>query len=124
MLMHGNEVLRSFPVALGRNPVGPKREEGDGRTPEGFYILLEKNERSKYYKSIHVTYPNDNDLAQAEARGVAAGGQIMVHGLPQGWEPSEGLSVDWTEGCIAVTNQAMDEIWGAVALGTPIVIKP
>ncbi len=125
-LLRAGQVLRTYRIALGDSPVGHKKQEGDEKTPEGDYVLDWRNPNSLYYKSIHISYPNAQDRAQARRRGVSPGGDIMVHGmngpvvLPDGtykWK-------DWTNGCIAVTNAEMDEIWGMVKNGTPIQIHP
>ena len=115
-----------FPIALSPKPKGHKREQGDERTPEGRYILDFKNHDSDFYKSIRISYPNQQDLNRAELNGVDPGGAIMIHGMPN--ESSLPASLiqqfNWTDGCIAVTNGAMDEIWAAVETGTPIEIQP
>lgn len=125
-LMSGDKVLKTYKIALGGDPVGPKQQEGDHKTPEGSYILDRHNPRSKFYRSLHISYPNDDDRVRARASGVSPGGDIMVHGLPNGfgWLGDAHRARDWTDGCIAVTNAEIDEIWRAVADGTPIEIKP
>lgn len=119
LLLRGDSVLRSYRIALGRDPVGHKQQEGDGRTPEGCYLIDRRNPKSKYHLSLHISYPNDADAARAAAAGVPPGGDIMIHGLKPGVPHPE----DWTEGCIAVTDSEMDEIWELVADGTPIEIN-
>jgi murein L,D-transpeptidase YafK len=119
-LMHGGEVWRTYPIGLGFAPEGPKQREGDGRTPEGNYLLDWRNPRSSYYLSIHISYPDPYDEARAQARGVLPGGGIFIHGEHDPNRPNR----DWTLGCIAVTNRAMQEIWLAVPDGTPITIQP
>ena len=123
-LLSGNQVIKSYNVALGGNPVGHKQRQGDKRTPIGSYTLDYKNEKSKFYRSIHVSYPNATDKARAKALGMNAGGDIMIHGQTNGMSASELATQksDWTEGCIAVTNDEMDEIMVAVNVGTPIEI--
>jgi murein L,D-transpeptidase YafK len=125
-LMNGDKVLKVYKVALGGEPVGAKRMEGDHKTPEGTYVLDRRNPRSKYYRSIHISYPSEEDRERARKSGVSPGGDVMVHGLPNGfgWLGAAHRTKDWTDGCIAVTDQEMDEIWSAVADGTPIEIKP
>lgn len=125
LLEHG-KVLRTYKVALGGTPVGAKEQQGDHKTPEGHYVLDRRNPKSRFYKSIHVSYPNDQDEKRAAQRGVSPGGDIMVHGLPNGfgWLGATHRNMDWTDGCIAVTNAEMDEIWELVADGTPIEIRP
>lgn len=125
LLNHGR-VLKSYKVALGADPIGPKTRQGDHKTPEGIYILDSRNVHSQFYKSIHISYPNASDRAAARARGVSPGGDVFVHGLPNGYR-SVGAShrlKDWTDGCIAVTDEEIDEIWAAVGNGTPIEIRP
>ena len=123
-LLSGNEVIKSYHVALGGNPIGHKQRQGDKRTPIGSYTLDYKNEKSKFYRSIHISYPNAADKARAKALGISAGGDIMIHGQQNGKGAFavDTQKLDWTEGCIAVTNAEMDEIMAAVKLGTPIEI--
>lgn len=125
LVSHGR-VIRTYKIALGGNPVGPKSQQGDHKTPEGLYILDSRNEHSQFYKSIHISYPNPHDRATARQRGVSPGGDVFVHGLPNGYGflGSSHRLKDWTDGCIAVTDQEMDEIWKSVADGTPIEIRP
>ena len=125
-LMRGQMELRSYRVALGSNPVGDKLREGDGRTPEGLYLLDWRNPDSQYYLSIHVSYPSPVDEAEAARHGVDPGSSIMIHGLPPEyeWLGERHARTDWTEGCIAVSNAEMDEIWEAVDDGTLIEIRP
>lgn len=125
-LMHGDKVLRSYRVALGLNPVGPKEQEGDSRTPEGHYILTRRNPRSDYFLSIQVSYPNDKDLQRARRGRLTPGGAIMIHGLPNELrrEPAYYEHRDWTDGCIAVSDSDMLEIWLMTPPGTPIDIEP
>jgi murein L,D-transpeptidase YafK len=119
-------VVKSYGVSLGRTPVGPKQQEGDGRTPEGSYRIDWRNPRSRFHLSLHISYPDDHDRAQASARGVAPGGDIMIHGLPNmlGVAAAVFADRDWTNGCIAVSNVEIEEIWRAVPDGTPIEILP
>ncbi len=125
-LMSGEKVLKVYKIALGGDPIGPKRKEGDHKTPEGNYVLDRRNAKSKYYRSIHISYPSEEDRERARKSGVSAGGDVMVHGLPNGfgWLGPTHRTQDWTDGCVAVTDQEMDEIWNAVLDGTPIEIKP
>jgi murein L,D-transpeptidase YafK len=126
ILMQGDDVLRVYRIALGRYPSGPKRREGDARTPEGAYTLDFKLKDSKFYKAIRVSYPNEQDISLARDLGVDPGGKIMIHGLPN-QVPAARVGhpmIDWTQGCIAVTNSEMDEIWGMIDPGTPIEIHP
>ena len=126
MLMRGEDVLKTYHVSLGEAPVGAKMQQGDHKTPEGRYVLDRRNPKSQFYKSIHISYPNAEDIAHAKKAGVSTGGDIFVHGLPNGygWIGDGQRLRDWTDGCIAVTNSEMDEIWRAVPDGTPIEIKP
>ena len=126
MLLRGTRVLRAYRIALGRTPQGAKGAEGDGRTPEGRYVLDWRNPRSRFYRSIHVSYPNDADRARARRLGLSPGGDIMIHGLPKRLDAigAEHARWDWTEGCVAVSNAEMDEIWTLVADGTVIDIRP
>jgi murein L,D-transpeptidase YafK len=125
-LLRGDEVLRSYRVALGLNPVGHKEREGDFRTPEGNYRLVRRNPRSDFFMSMKVSYPSPDDVARAKRNGWAAGGSIMIHGLPN--DPRKGVDYystrDWTDGCIAVSNADMLEIWMLVSDNTPIEIQP
>ena len=125
-LMHGENVLRSYRVALGLNPVGPKVQEGDSRTPEGHYLLTRRNPRSEYFLSIQVSYPNDRDMQRARRNRLTPGGSIMIHGLPNDLrrEPSYYEKRDWTDGCIAVSDSDMLEIWLRTPPDTPIDILP
>ncbi|MCH9694654.1 MAG: L,D-transpeptidase family protein [Gammaproteobacteria bacterium] len=125
-LMKGGEVLRTFKIALGIRPEGDKREEGDFRTPEGRYMLDTRNPRSDFFLSIHVSYPNASDSREARARGVSPGGAIMIHGQPNEPKRSEAFyrSQDWTNGCIAVSNSDMIDIWLMTPDNTPIEIRP
>jgi murein L,D-transpeptidase YafK len=119
-LLRDGEVWKSYPIGLGFAPDGHKQREGDGRTPEGDYILDWRNPNSSFYLSIHISYPDAGDKASAKARAEPPGGAIFIHGRHN---PSRG-NRDWTLGCIAVTDKAMDEIWAAVPNGTPITIRP
>ncbi|HTT01170.1 MAG TPA: L,D-transpeptidase family protein [Steroidobacteraceae bacterium] len=125
-LMRGVEVLRSYRVALGLNPTGQKERSGDFRTPEGRYYLARRNPRSDYFLSILVSYPNELDMQRARRHRWDAGGSIMIHGLPNQLKRSPGYyeKTDWTDGCIAVSNSEMLEIWLMTQDGTPIDILP
>ncbi len=125
-LLSQGKVLKTYKVALGGAPIGAKEQQGDHKTPEGHYFLDRRNAKSRFYKSIHVSYPDEQDKKRAAQRDVSPGGDIMVHGLPNGfgWLGATHRNMDWTDGCIAVTNAEMDEIWELVADGTPIEIKP
>jgi murein L,D-transpeptidase YafK len=118
--------LKTYSVSLGKNPIGPKQKEGDKKTPEGSYVFDRRLENSKYHLAIHISYPNEQDKQNAEKLGVSPGGDIMLHGLPNKLEFLEDYyaNTDWTDGCIAVSNDEMDEIWKIVDDGTLITIYP
>ena len=126
LLMHGGNVVRSYHVALGLSPVGQKERSGDFRTPEGSYRLERRNPRSDFFLSLKVSYPNPGDLRRAHLHHWDTGGSIMIHGLPNTLkhEPEYYETHDWTDGCIAVSNADMTEIWMLTADDTPIVILP
>jgi len=125
-LMADGKVIRSYRVSLGGNPVGPKRQEGDQKTPEGNYVIDWRNPTSVAYRSMHISYPNADDRAFARKTGVSPGGNIMIHGQHNGigWLWWVAQTFDWTNGCIGVANHDMDEIIELVSPGTPIVIGP
>lgn len=125
-LIERGKVVRTYKVALGGNPVGAKSQRGDHKTPEGVYVLDSRNAHSQFYKSLHISYPSAHDRAAARQKGVSPGGDVFVHGLPNGYRyvGAAHRLKDWTDGCIAVTDDEMDEIWSAVADGTPIEIRP
>jgi murein L,D-transpeptidase YafK len=126
LLMRGGDVLTSFWIALGRQPVGQKMQRGDGRTPEGLYTIVGRTEESIFYRALKLSYPNKADKERARKLGVNPGGDILIHAVPDGFEPKDAGArmIDWTNGCIAVTNADMDEIWGRVADGTWVEIRP
>jgi murein L,D-transpeptidase YafK len=125
-LMRGNDVIRSYRIALGLNPVGHKERAGDFRTPEGRYRLVKRNPRSDFFLSLKVSYPSTDDAARARRNGWDPGGSIMIHGLPN--EPKKSAEYyatkDWTDGCIAVSNSDMLEIWMLVSDNAAIEIQP
>ena len=123
-LIANGKPFKSYHVVFGANPAGHKQQEGDERTPEGKYLLDYKKDDSAFYKAIHISYPNQNDIENAKKRGVNPGGFIMIHGQRNGlsWLSFASQFFNWTNGCIAVTNSEMDEIWLAVDAGTPIEI--
>jgi len=125
LLSEGKEI-KQYRIALGEQPVGPKQRQGDHRTPEGSYTLDARNPHSQYYKAFHISYPNTEDLEVARKLSVKPGGAIMLHGTPKEFAPPHKGDPpdDWTDGCIAVTNEEMDELWIMVRVGTPIEIKP
>ena len=126
LLMRGDEIMKSARIALGLAPSGHKREEGDFRTPEGDYQLAERNSNSDFFLSIRVSYPNGVDERNASRRGVSPGGMIMIHGQPN--QPKYNAEfyrrTDWTDGCIAVSNSDMVDIWLMTTVNTPITILP
>jgi murein L,D-transpeptidase YafK len=118
--------IRTYGIALGKEPKGDKVKQGDGRTPEGLFYIDSRNPASKYHRSLHISYPDAAHARRANELGVAAGGDVMIHGLPKGYEKfgAQHREWDWTEGCVAVTNEEIEEIWSAIPDGTPIQIKP
>jgi len=126
MLMQNGEILKSYRVALGKQPVGAKSRAGDFKTPEGHYSIDSRNPNSSYHLSLRISYPNSRDLQQAESFGVSPGGSIMIHGQKPQYAHLGKLHrmEDWTEGCIAVTDREIEEIWRLVPDGVPIDIKP
>lgn len=125
-LLDNGKVIRTYKVALGRGGLEPKNREGDARTPEGHYSIDSRNPTSRFYKALHISYPNAEDRKQAAKLGVAPGGAIMIHGLPNGmaWLGPVHRAYDWTAGCVAVTDAEMHEIWNLVPVGTPVEIRP
>jgi murein L,D-transpeptidase YafK len=125
-LLRDGDVVRSYPVKLGLNPVGPKRHEMDFRTPEGRYMIDGRNRNSRYFRALHVSYPNADDRREAAALRVRPGGDIMIHGLPNA--PQKPLSYyqsqDWTNGCISLSNEDMLEVWSLVPSRVPVEIRP
>jgi murein L,D-transpeptidase YafK len=126
VLMRGNEVLRSYRIELGLNPIGPKERSGDSRTPEGSYYLGRRNLHSDYFLSIQVSYPNRADVERARAHHWDAGGMIMIHGMPNQLKRARDyyLTHDWTDGCIALSNADMAEVWRLAPDNVPIDILP
>ena len=120
------EVIKTYKMALGGNPVGPKERQGDNKTPEGTYIIDSRNRNSGYHLSLHISYPNEKDKMRAKELGVSPGGDIMIHGIKNGlsWVGASHAEVDWTKGCIAVTDEEMEEIYRLVPNGTIIEIRP
>lgn len=127
-LMAGQRVVRSYTVSLGENPRGHKQREGDSRTPEGLYFIDGRNEASRFFLSLHISYPSLYDWQRAVRSGLDPGGYIMIHGEPDDPLQKEQLRMstirDWTDGCIALNNVDMAEVWSLVRDGTPILIDP
>lgn len=126
LLLNGDTRVREFSVAFGGEPQGHKQQEGDQKTPEGLYILDYKKADSAFYKAIHISYPNAEDKAHAAKKGVDPGGFIMIHGQKNGFgflAPIMQL-FNWTDGCIALSNKDMEDLWNLVQVGTPIQINP
>ncbi len=125
-LLREGEIFRTFRIALGMRPVGDKKREGDLKTPEGRYLLDRRNPQSDFFLSIHISYPNVEDRREAAERGVSPGGAIMIHGQPNAPTRSEAYyrTQDWTNGCIAVSNSDMIDIWLMTGDNTPIEIRP
>jgi tetratricopeptide (TPR) repeat protein len=125
-LFSKGEVLKTYRIALGGNPDGPKERQGDNKTPEGTYFIDSRNKDSRYHLSLHISYPNDKDKRRAKELGVSPGGDIMIHGLKNGfsWIGDYHTEVDWTKGCIAVTDEEIEEIGKVVPNGTVVEIRP
>ena len=125
-LLEKGAVIKKYKIALGNAPIGHKQQEGDERTPEGRYFLDYRNPNSRYFKSLHVSYPNQQDKAYAKAHNLDAGGMIMIHGQRNGfgWASTITQRMDWTNGCMALSNKDMQEVWDLVKTGTPIEILP
>ena len=125
-LLSKGEVIRTYNIALGGDPVGPKERLGDNKTPEGIYTIDARNDNSEFHLSLHISYPNERDKRRARELGVSPGGDIMIHGLKNGYSQigASHAKRDWTEGCIAVTNQEMEEIYERVSNGTVVEIMP
>ena len=125
-LYHDGTLVRTYLVALGQQPTGDKQRRGDNRTPEGLYYIEARNPNSRYHRALRISYPDAAHRVRAQSLGVSPGGDIMIHGLPAryAWAGAAHRDFDWTEGCIAVTNAEIEEIWSSVPVGTPIHIKP
>jgi tetratricopeptide (TPR) repeat protein len=125
-LLSKGEVIKTYKIALGGNPVGPKERQGDNKTPEGTYIIDSRNRDSGYHLSLHISYPNEKDKMRARELGVSPGGDIMIHGIKNDltWIGASHAEVDWTNGCIAVTDEEMEEIYKFVPNGTIAEIRP
>ena len=120
------KLLKTYHISLGRNPIGDKGAEGDNRTPEGSYIINDKNPESGYHRNLGISYPDKNDKADAKERNVKPGGEIKIHGIRNGlgFIGKFHRFMDWTAGCIALTNDEVEELYAGVEIGTPIIIEP
>ena len=125
-LMNGERVIRTYKVALGKNPVGPKARYGDHKTPEGLYLVDAKKSPSRFLLALHLSYPNQTDRERAQKENVNPGSDVEIHGIENGlgWIGGLHRRMDWTDGCVAVTDSEIEEIWKAVAVGTPVEIRP
>jgi len=125
-LMDGRKAVKTYKVALGGQPVGAKDRQGDHKTPEGIYSVDAKNPNSQFYKALHLSYPNPADRANARKLGVSPGGDVEIHGLGSkwGWLGAKHRLTDWTDGCVALTNEEIDEIYPLIKVGTPVEIRP
>lgn len=125
-LMRDGKVLKTYKVALSREPVGAKERTGDHKVPEGEYVVDSKNPHSRFHLALHISYPNAADRERARKLGVKPGGNIEIHGLDSkyAWVGSLQRQVDWTDGCVAVTNSEIEEIWPLVRVGTTVEIRP
>jgi murein L,D-transpeptidase YafK len=119
-------VMVTYKVALGGQPIGAKDRQGDHKTPEGEYVVDAKNANSQFYLALHLSYPNATDRTRARKIGVSPGGDVEIHGLGKkyGWIGARHRLSDWTDGCIAVTNQEIEEVFRMVPVGTPVEIRP
>lgn len=120
------ELLKTYKISLGKNPIGDKEFEGDKKTPEGVYSIIDKNTNSRFYKNLGLSYPNTEDIEMAKRFGKPTGGNIKIHGIQNGlgFVGKFQRLFDWTAGCIALTNNEMDELYNSVPIGTKIEIRP
>ena len=125
-IFHNGNLVKSYRIALGRNPVGAKQEEGDMKTPEGIYQIDGRNLQSNFHLALHVSYPSDEDTLRATKRGVSAGSDIMIHGIQngRGWIGAFHRWKNWTAGCVALTDEEIEELWRVTPDGTIIEIRP
>lgn len=125
-LFRQEQEIKSYRIALGRDPVGPKVRQGDNRTPEGVYFIDYKVRNSVYHRALHLSYPNPDDVERARSLGVSPGGSIMIHGMKEDklWMGDVQYLFNWTNGCIALTNREMEELWDLVSVWTPVEIRP
>jgi len=123
-LFHGERVLQTYSVALGSVPMGPKQIQGDHKTPEGNYIISSRNEHSQFHLALRISYPSAADRVRARTLRASPGGDVMIHGLPNGYSDARYTRTDWIDGCVAVSNAEIEEIWNLVPLGTRVEIRP
>jgi murein L,D-transpeptidase YafK len=125
-LYQQGQKIKTYKIALGSSPEGPKERQGDGKTPEGIYKIDSRKLNSQFHRSLRVSYPNESDRKRAKKLGVNPGGDIMIHGLPngRGWVGAKHRLYDWTNGCIAVTDEEIEEVWKLVPIGTTVEIRP
>ena len=116
--------VRRYPMSLGFAPEGDKVRQGDGRTPEGHFRIDRRNPQSRFHLSLGLDYPHPDDIARARAGGFDPGGDIFIHGQPRGLGGLQRIATDWTDGCIAINNHAMEELWAVTPIGTPVEIRP
>jgi len=126
LLMNGDVVIKSYSIALARGGLEPKRRQGDHKTPEGLYVIDSRNQASRFHRALHISYPNEADKERARKLSLDPGGDIMIHGIQNGlgWVGASQRLIDWTDGCIAVTDEQIEEIWRLVPNGTPVEIRP
>jgi murein L,D-transpeptidase YafK len=126
LIFRDGKQIKSYRIALGRDPIGAKQEEGDMKTPEGIYKIDSRNAQSSFHLALHISYPSDEDSKRASARGVSAGSDIMIHGIQNGhgWVGAFHRWKDWTAGCIALTDEEIEEFWRVTPDGTTLEIRP
>jgi len=125
-LLNGTQILKSYKVALGSQPIGAKDRQGDHKTPEGTYFVDSKLDHSQFHRALHLSYPSPADRERAKKLGLSPGSDVEIHGLPEkyAWLGSQHRLTDWTDGCIALTNTEIDEIFPQISVGTPVEIRP
>jgi murein L,D-transpeptidase YafK len=126
LLMNGDVVVKSYSIALARGGLEPKQRQGDHKTPEGLYVIDSRNQASRFHRALHISYPSEADKEWARKLSLDPGGDIMIHGIQNGlgWLGASQRLIDWTDGCIAVTDEQIEEIWRLVPNGTPVEIRP
>jgi murein L,D-transpeptidase YafK len=126
LLLKGDSIVKTFAIAIGRGGLAPKQQQGDHRTPEGLYEIDRRKEDSRFHRALHISYPDEADRKHAREAGISPGGDIMIHGIANGlgWLGSMHRVIDWTDGCIAVTDDEIEEIWNLVPNGTTVEIRP